>query len=85
MKRYGKYGVFLLLLFLLTFIPVQALQAAGNRPGNVKRLKAKTVSETSIQLTWSKASGAKRYKIYRIDEETGGRRELPPPVKPLIR
>lgn len=74
MKRYGKYGVFLLLLFLLTFIPVQALQAAGNRPGNVKRLKAKTVSETSIQLTWSKASGAKRYKIYRIDEETGGRK-----------
>ena len=76
MKRYGKYGILLLLMFLLTFVPVQALQAAGNRPGNVKRLQAKAVSETSIKLTWSSVSGAKGYRIYRIDEETGAKKGI---------
>ncbi len=76
MKRYGKYGIFLLLLFLLTFVPSQSLQAASKTPGNVKKLKAKVVSESSVKLTWSKVSGATGYRLYRIDQETGARKSV---------
>lgn len=57
--------IFLLLCMFLLGTGISVC-AAQKEPGNVKRLKAKAVSETSVKLWWSKASDADGYYVYRV-------------------
>ena len=70
MKHFKKTLTLFLMLIALFLVPVLQLQAASNIPGQVKNLTAKAVSETSIQLNWSKVSGATGYYVYQV-EDTG--------------
>ena len=71
MKRLSKSLVVFLMLMVLALVPARTSEAASKYPGNVTNLKAKKVSDTSVQLSWSKASGATGYKVYSVDPETG--------------
>ena len=71
MKKHLKKQV--LLLFMLTamlILPAMSALAAGTL-GDVKNLKQKAVSETSVKLTWSKVKGASGYQVYRVDPASG--------------
>ena len=71
MKKHLKKQ--LLLLFMLTamlILPAMSALAAGAL-GDVKNLKQKAVSETSVKLTWSKVKGASGYQVYRVDPASG--------------
>ena len=71
MKKHLKKQV--LLLFMLTamlILPAMSALAAGAL-GDVKNLKQKAVSETSVKLTWSKVKGASGYQVYRVDPASG--------------
>lgn len=70
MKRFGKTLAMLFVLAVLAVLPVQTVFAA-NAPGNVKKLKVQAVTDTSVKLTWTKASGATGYIVYRVNKETG--------------
>ena len=70
MRHFKKTVTLFLMLTALFLVPVLQLQAASNIPGQVKNLTAKAVSETSIQLNWSKVSGATGYYVYQV-EDTG--------------
>lgn len=65
MRGLKKITFMLLLLCMLGGAGISAY-AAQKAPGNVKTLKAKAVSETSVKLWWSKVSGANGYYIYRV-------------------
>lgn len=65
-KHLKKQLTLLLMLAAMLILPAVSALAAGV-PGNVKNLKQKTVSETSVKLTWSKVKGASGYQIYRVD------------------
>lgn len=69
-QRSRSLFVFLMLM-LLALVPACKSEAADNYPGNVTNLKYKKVSDTSVQLSWSNASGATGYKIYSVDPDTG--------------
>lgn len=45
--------------------------AAAKTPGKVHSLRVIKKGEISARLSWSKASNAEGYRIYRIDKETG--------------
>ena len=71
MKKHLKKQ--LLLLFMLTamlILPAMSALAAGAL-GDVKNLKQKAVSETSVKLTWSKVKGASGYQVYLVDPTSG--------------
>lgn len=68
MKRLWKG---MLLFFTLVMMSVLPVQAAGNEPGNIRKLTIKAISDSSVQLSWSKASNATSYSIYRVNTETG--------------
>jgi hypothetical protein len=67
MKRILKVLFLTWALMILAVLPAQTALAGSNTPGNVKKLTAKAVSETSIQLTWSKVSGATGYYVFRVN------------------
>lgn len=68
MKHFKKILTLVLVLTTLLLVPVLQIQAADKAPGKVKKLTAKTTSETSIRLTWTKVSGASGYYVYRVSE-----------------
>ena len=70
MKRLSKSLFLFFALLVLTMIPVQSTMAASARPGNVSKLTAKAASDTSVKLTWSKASKATGYRVYVVDTAT---------------
>ncbi len=41
---------------------------ALTKPAKVKKLKAASVTSSSVKLTWAKSKGAKRYEVYIYDE-----------------
>lgn len=75
MKRFGKTLAMLFVLAVLSVLPAQTVFAA-NAPGNVKKLKVQAVTDTSAKLTWSKASRATGYIVYRVNEETGALKKV---------
>ena len=70
MKRLSKSLFLFFALLVLTMIPTQSTMAASARPGNVSKLTAKAASDTSVKLTWSKASKATGYRVYVVDTAT---------------
>ncbi len=70
MKKFLKALASMLVMAVLFILPVQTALAA-NTPGNVKQLKVQAVSDTSVKLTWTGASGATGYIVYRVNTETG--------------
>ncbi len=70
MGKKAKRRISVLLFAMLIVIGSLTAYAAGT-PGNVKNLKQKSVSETSVKLTWSKVSGATGYMVYLYDASTG--------------
>ena len=76
MKRFWKACILFLTLAIFTVLPVQSAGAASNTPGNIKKLTAKAVSDTSVQLTWSAASNATSYTVYRINTENGALKKI---------
>lgn len=71
MKHVKNRLVLLLLLAVLVMLPSMTGFAAAKEPGTVKGLKAKAASESSIKLTWKRASNASGYRVYRVDPESG--------------
>ena len=69
-KHLKKQLTLLLVLAAMLILPAMSALAAGT-PDNVKNLKQKAVSETSVKLTWSKVKGASGYQIYRVDPASG--------------
>ena len=69
-KHLKKQLLMLLMLAAMLILPTMSALAAGT-PGNVKNLKQKAVSETSVNLTWSKVKGASGYQVYRVDPTSG--------------
>ncbi len=61
---------FLLALCVLSLAPGMLSSAAAG-PGFVKIVKAGDVSGTKAVLTWSRASNAAGYNIYKVDTDTG--------------
>lgn len=59
-----------LFLLLLICMGVSASAAQAKTPGKVTGLKV-TSKDNTITLKWNKASNAKGYTIYRIDNSTG--------------
>ncbi|MDO4345663.1 MAG: fibronectin type III domain-containing protein, partial [Eubacteriales bacterium] len=56
----------LTIFFLIFILSGASVAAASKRPGNVKTLKA-TAGEKEVKLSWSGASKATGYYVYRID------------------
>lgn len=73
MKRVWKTLLLMLALAMMTVLPVQA---AEKEPGDIKKLTAKAVTDTSVQLTWSKAADATSYTVYRVNTETGALKKV---------
>lgn len=73
MKRLWKTIVLFLIFAMLMVLPVQA---AGKEPGNIKKLNLKAMTDTSVQLTWSKSANATSYTIYRVNKETGALKKI---------
>ena len=71
MKRYLK--TLFPLIFLMVCLCCTTASAASV-PGKVTGLKA-TSSDASIKLKWNKASKAKKYAVYRVDNN-GGQEKL---------
>lgn len=71
MKRLSKTLLLFFMMLVFTLIPAQSSMAASKYPGNVKKLTLKTVSDTSVKLTWSKATNATGYRINIVDPATG--------------
>ena len=71
MKRYLK-TLFPLIFLMVCLCCTTASAASG--PGKVTGLKA-TSSDASIKLKWNKASKAKKYAVYRVDNN-GGQEKL---------
>lgn len=69
-KHWKKQLAFLFMLAVMLILPVASALAA-DVPGDVKNLKQKAVSETSVKLTWSKVKKASGYQIYRVDPTSG--------------
>jgi fibronectin type 3 domain-containing protein len=67
MKRLSKAVFLFLALFVLTLAPAVVSSAASAYPGNVAKLTSKSVSDTSVKLTWSKASNATGYYVYYVE------------------
>lgn len=65
-KHLKKQLLLLLMLTAMLILPAMSALAAGAL-GDVKNLKQKAVSETSVKLTWSKVKGASGYQVYRVD------------------
>lgn len=70
MRQFKKRLVMLVMMAAMLLAPAMSAFAAS-APGRVSGLKAKSVSETSLKLTWKKASKAFGYLIYRVDTATG--------------
>ena len=76
MRRLSKF-LFLYLLFLVFWLlPAQSGMAASKYPGNVKNLTLKKQSDTSVKLTWTKASNATGYRVYIINSTTGKKKSV---------
>ena len=63
----SKLMVFMLTLavvFTYSVMPMNQAYAATKKPAQVKSLKAKAVSSSSVKLTWTKVKNAKKYEIY---------------------
>lgn len=73
MKRFWKTVLLFLALAMLTVLPVQA---AGKEPADVRKLKVKAVTDSSVELTWSKVSNATSYTVYRVNVETGAKKKI---------
>ena len=69
-KHLKKQLLLLLMLTAMLILPAMSALAAGAL-GDVKNLKQKAVSETSVKLTWSKVKGASGYQVYRVDPASG--------------
>ncbi|MDO4323078.1 MAG: fibronectin type III domain-containing protein [Lachnospiraceae bacterium] len=76
MKRLSKSLILFFMLMVLTLIPAQSSMAASKYPAKVTKLKAKVTSDTSVQLSWSKVSGATGYSIYSVDTATGQEKKI---------
>lgn len=77
MKRVLKstFSLFLLLLFCMVFcMGVSASAAKAKTPGKVTGLKV-TSKDNTIALKWNRASNAKGYTVYRIDNTTGAEKK----------
>ena len=71
MKKHLKKQLLLLfMLIAMLILPAMSALAAGAL-GDVKNLKQKAVSETSVKLTWSKVKGASGYQVYLVDPTSG--------------
>lgn len=69
------FSMFLLLLLCLVFcMGVSASAAKAKTPGKVTGLKV-TSKDNTITLKWNKASNAKGYTVYRIDNTTGAEKK----------
>lgn len=82
MKHAKKSLRLLLLMALLVLLPVMQAMAADNAPDKVEKLEAKAISETSVQLTWSKVSKATGYYVYQVDATTGKEKKIKKTTKP---
>lgn len=76
MKRFSRSLLVLFVMMALALIPVQTSSAASKYPAKVSKLKAQTVSDTSVKLSWSKVSDATGYSIYSVDPETGAEKKV---------
>lgn len=70
MKRMKKLLTLLVVLAAMALMPFSQSFAEGIVPGNVKNLAAKA-NETSVKLSWRKASDAEGYEIHQVDRTTG--------------
>ena len=73
MKRLWKTMLLLLTLAMLAVLPAQA---ASKEPGDIKKLQVKALTDTSVQLTWSKSANATSYTVYRVNTETGALKKV---------
>lgn len=73
MKKFKSLFATALLFALIfsTFSIIGNDVYAASKPSRVKNLKAVSVSYNSITLTWKKASGAKKYVVYRAASKNG--------------
>lgn len=74
MRRLWKTMLLFLTLAMLAVLPVQA--ASSKAPGDIKKLTVKAVSDSSVQLTWSKSAKATSYTVYRVNTETGALKKV---------
>lgn len=70
----SKVIVFMLafaVIFTYSVMPMNQAYAASKKPAQVKSLKAKAVSSSSITLTWKKTKNAKKYQVYMSTAKKG--------------
>ena len=76
----SKVLVFMLafaVVFTYSVMPMnQAYAASAKKPAQVKNLKAKAMSSSSIKLTWNKAKNAKKYQVYMATAKKGKYRRV---------
>ena len=65
MKKFFR-SVISILLCICMLVPISGYAAAAN-VGQVKNLKVKSTTSSTVTLSWTKTSGAKRYRVYRYD------------------
>ncbi len=67
--KHLKKAVLLIVALAVLLIPSRTTLAASQKvPANVKKLTASVTSETTVKLTWSKASKATGYYVYSVTE-----------------
>ncbi|MDY3248740.1 MAG: fibronectin type III domain-containing protein [Candidatus Choladocola sp.] len=76
MQKLKRVLFTLVLMTMLGVLPAFTSSAASKLPGNVTKLSKSKQAETSVDLSWKRATNASGYIIYRVDTATGAQKKV---------
>ena len=70
-RAFSIIVAFMVMLSVFTVVATDEVDAASVRPSKVKTIKVVSYDYNALKITWSKASNAKQYKVYRATSKNG--------------